>query len=72
MNVDKVIKEAYIMWETTPSKLHPQRYLEEFCPLTTETYPVFNKYPSFVVDYQVMKKEALRTKLSNHYVILML
>ena len=56
VNVDKVVKEAYIMWETTPSKLHPRRYLEGFYPLTTETYPVFSKYPTFVVDYQVMKK----------------
>lgn len=54
MNVDKVIKEAYVMWETTPSKLHPRRQLEGFSPLTTDTYPVFSKYPSFVVDYQVM------------------
>ena len=41
------------MQETTPNEIHPQETLGVFTPLTRDTYPVFNKYPKFIVDFQV-------------------
>ena len=41
------------MQETTPTEIHPQETLGVFTPLTRDTYPVFNKYPKFIVDFQV-------------------
>ena len=34
--------------------------LEPLVPLTRGTYPVFNKYPKFIVDYQVQERERIR------------
>lgn len=34
--------------------------LEQFVPLTKGTYPVFNRYPQFIVDYQVQERERIR------------
>ena len=48
-----VVKEAYRLMESTPDDIHPAQSLEEFQPLTKGQYPVFNKYPKFIVDYQV-------------------
>ena len=41
------------MQEATPNELHPQETLGQFTRLTQGTYPVFNKYPKYIVDYQV-------------------
>ena len=48
-----MIKEAYRLDEATPRDLHPSTKLQPFTPLTQGQYPVFNKYPKFIVDYQV-------------------
>lgn len=40
--------------EATPSDVHPQQLMDDFEPLTKGQYPVFNKYPKFIVDYQVI------------------
>ena len=39
--------------DATPESVHPRKLLTEFSPLTKGQYPVFNKYPKFIVDYQV-------------------
>lgn len=39
--------------DATPESIHPIKILEELKPLTKGQYPVFNKYPKFIVDYQV-------------------
>ena len=57
VDVRQVIKEAYRLSEATPSELHPDLKLEPFTPLTQGQYPVFNKYPKFIVDYQVINYE---------------
>ena len=49
----QVLKETYRLMEATPVDLHPQNTLGEFTPLTKGNYPVFNKFPKFIVDYQV-------------------
>ncbi|XP_072183724.1 TBC1 domain family member 31 isoform X1 [Excalfactoria chinensis] len=60
LDVNTVIKRAYHLMETTPSDIHPQRVLDDFMPLTKGQYPVFNKYPKFVVDYQTRERERIR------------
>ncbi|XP_039380277.1 TBC1 domain family member 31 [Mauremys reevesii] len=60
LDINVVIKEAYHLMEATPSDIHPQRMLDDFVPLTKGQYPVFNKYPKFIVDYQTQERERIR------------
>ncbi|NWU84102.1 TBC31 protein, partial [Onychorhynchus coronatus] len=60
LEVTAVIKEAYRLMEATPLDIHPQRVLEDFTPLTKGQYPIFNKYPKFIVDYQAQERERIR------------
>ena len=60
LDVGVVIREAYRMQETTPPEIHPERLLGSLVPLTRGTYPVFNKYPKFIVDYQAREREKIR------------
>lgn len=60
LDIGKVILEANLMHETTPTELHPEHLLEPFVPLTKGSYPIFNKYPKFIVDYQVQERRKIR------------
>ncbi|NXE74971.1 TBC31 protein, partial [Cochlearius cochlearius] len=60
LDINVVIKEAYHLMEATPLDIHPQRMLDDFIPLTKGQYPVFNKYPEFIVDYQTRERERIR------------
>ena len=60
LDVGVVIQEAYRMQETTPPDIHPEKLLESLVPLTRGTYPVFNRYPKFIVDYQAREREKIR------------
>ncbi|XP_035172904.1 TBC1 domain family member 31 isoform X1 [Oxyura jamaicensis] len=60
LDINVVIKEAYHFMEATPPDIHPQRVLDDFIPLTKGQYPVFNKYPKFIVDYQTQEWERIR------------
>lgn len=60
LDINVVIKEAYHFMEATPPDIHPQRVLDDFIPLTKGQYPVFNKYPKFIVDYQSQEWERIR------------
>lgn len=60
MDINVVIKEAYHLMEATPLDIHPQRMLDDFTPLTKGQYPVFNKYPTFIVDYQAQEWQKIR------------
>ena len=55
-----VINEAYRMQETTPSDIHPEKLLGSLVPLMKGTYPVFSRYPKFIVDYQVREREKIK------------
>ena len=55
MSIGQLMKEAYHIMDSTPADIHPQNVLEDFTPLTKGQYPIFNKYPKFVVDYQVSR-----------------
>uniref|UniRef100_A0A8C5TNF1 TBC1 domain family member 31 n=1 Tax=Malurus cyaneus samueli TaxID=2593467 RepID=A0A8C5TNF1_9PASS len=60
LDINVVIKEAYHLMDSTPLDIHPQRMLDDFIPLTKGQYPVFNKYPTFIVDYQAREREKIR------------
>ncbi|NXQ15775.1 TBC31 protein, partial [Peucedramus taeniatus] len=60
VDINVVIKEAYHLMEATPLDIHPQHMLDDFTPLTKGQYPVFNKYPVFIVNYQAQKWEKIR------------
>ncbi|XP_059501925.1 TBC1 domain family member 31 isoform X2 [Stegostoma tigrinum] len=59
LDLNAVIKEAYHLMETTPEDIHPKRMLDDFVPLTKGQYPIFNKYPKFVIDYQSKERERI-------------
>ncbi|KFP91470.1 TBC1 domain family member 31, partial [Apaloderma vittatum] len=60
LDINTVIKKAYHLMENTPPDIHPQRMLDDFIPLTKGQYPIFNKYPKFIVDYQTREWERIR------------
>ncbi|XP_022110493.1 TBC1 domain family member 31-like isoform X2 [Acanthaster planci] len=60
VHIATVISEAYRLWDSTPADIHPKRMLEDFKPLTKGQYPIFNKYPKFIVDYQAQERERIR------------
>ncbi|KAI8905481.1 WD40-repeat-containing domain protein [Gorgonomyces haynaldii] len=59
-NVNQVILLAYKLSDATPSSLSPSSFVSGFMPLLHGDYPVFNKYPEFIVNYQSKMKEKIR------------
>jgi hypothetical protein len=59
LSVQHLIREASRMQETTPSDINPNRLLLHFEPLHKGNYPIFNKRPKFISDYQVKEKEKI-------------
>lgn len=55
-----MLKETYRLMELTPADLHPSSMLNDFEPLTPGQYPIFNKYPTFIVEYQCQERERIR------------
>lgn len=55
-----MIREAYQLMGSTPEEIHPQNLLADFEPLTQGQYPIFNKYPTFVVEYRSQERERIR------------
>ncbi|XP_074057667.1 TBC1 domain family member 31 isoform X2 [Macrotis lagotis] len=60
LDISVVIQEAYRLMLCTPADIHPETMLDDFVPLTKSQYPVFNKYPKFIVDYQTQELERIR------------
>ncbi|XP_029447827.1 TBC1 domain family member 31 isoform X2 [Rhinatrema bivittatum] len=60
LDINAIIKEAYHLMEVTPADIHPKHLLEDFVPLTKGQYPIFNKYPKFIVDFQNQERERIR------------
>lgn len=57
MNINEVIELTYILHRDTPSEIHPPR--TQLIPLPRGTYPVFNKYPTYVVNFQAKERERI-------------
>ncbi|XP_038833252.1 TBC1 domain family member 31-like [Salvelinus namaycush] len=60
LDVSSMIKETYRLMESTPADIHPRNMLDDFQPLTRGQYPVFNKYPTYIVEYQSQERERIR------------
>ncbi|MBN3306118.1 TBC31 protein, partial [Amia calva] len=60
LDINAMIKETYRLMDSTPTEIHPRRMLSDFEPLTRGQYPVFNKYPTFIVEYQSQEREKIR------------
>ncbi|XP_072536472.1 TBC1 domain family member 31 [Salminus brasiliensis] len=60
LDISAMLKEAHRLMETTPADLHPSSMLSDFEPLTGGQYPIFNKYPTFIVEYQSQEHERIR------------
>ncbi|KAG8535208.1 hypothetical protein GDO81_029184, partial [Engystomops pustulosus] len=60
LDISAMIRETYHVMESTPTEIHPQKLLSDFVPLTKGQYPIFNKYPKFIVDYQSQERERIR------------
>uniref|UniRef100_A0AAY4CIP8 TBC1 domain family member 31 n=1 Tax=Denticeps clupeoides TaxID=299321 RepID=A0AAY4CIP8_9TELE len=58
--ISEMIKEAYHLMDSTQADIHPRCMLTDFEPLTAGQYPVFNKYPTFIVEYQSKERERIR------------
>lgn len=56
LNVHHLISEANKMKKTTPSDIDPCKILQNFHPLSKGIYPIFNKQPKFINDYQLIEK----------------
>lgn len=52
--------------QTTPGDLDPCKILHPFEPLTIGTYPVFNKRPRFISDYQIIEKSKILEQEINY------
>ncbi|KAG9275942.1 TBC1 domain family member 31 isoform X1 [Astyanax mexicanus] len=59
LDISAMLKEAHRLMETTPPDLHPNSMLSDFEPLTHGQYPIFNKYPTFIVEYQSQERERI-------------
>ena len=57
-DIKKVVQLAYLVAETTPSQLKPR--VPKFKSLVKGHYPVFNKYPEHIVNYQKKLRERIK------------
>lgn len=61
VDLNAIIRETYHLMDCTPENDQMQSVAEEFKPLPKGVaYPVFNKYPEFIVDYQAKEREKIK------------
>lgn len=60
VRVTSVILLAYKLQESTPASLSSASFVASFTPCLTGEYPMFNKYPEFIVNYQSKMKDKIR------------
>jgi uncharacterized protein YjiS (DUF1127 family) len=51
---------AYKLSDSTPASLSAASFVSSFTPCPSGEYPVFNKYPEFIVNYQSKMKDKIR------------
>lgn len=59
VQIQRLINSAYEIRKNTPKTLAP--VLQAFEPLPRGHYPIYNKYPEFVVNYQRKLREKIRS-----------
>ncbi|KAL2919956.1 hypothetical protein HK105_200022 [Polyrhizophydium stewartii] len=60
-NLTRILKEAYRLQSVTPTSLAPSTFLAPFTPCLRGEYPIFNKYPEFIVNYQSQMRDKIRS-----------
>jgi hypothetical protein len=60
VSVESVILAAYRLHDNTPDAVSPISFFAPFKAILTGQYPIFNKYPEFIVNYQNKMKEKIR------------
>ncbi|KAJ3108872.1 TBC1 domain member 31 [Phlyctochytrium planicorne] len=60
VSVDAILLEAYRLHDITPQKISPTSFFKSFEPVLVGQYPIFNKFPEFIVNYQSKMKERIR------------
>ncbi|XP_016301352.1 TBC1 domain family member 31-like isoform X2 [Sinocyclocheilus anshuiensis] len=60
LDISAMLKETYRLMDSTPADIQPSAVLSDFEPLTQGQYPIFNKYPTFIVEYQSQERERIR------------
>ncbi|KAJ3223877.1 TBC1 domain member 31 [Clydaea vesicula] len=61
INIANLISKAYEISFTTPSELLCGRgFNKNFKPLSEGTYPVFNEYPTYIVNFRSQMREKIR------------
>ena len=53
----------------TSKEVHPRQYLTAFRPLEKGSYPVYNQYPKFIIDYKVSEQRMMC--FINHWMCLL-
>ena len=66
LTVHHLLQEANKMLKTTPADMDPCKLLNRFEPLTKGIYPVFNKRPRFISDYQITEKTKILQEEMNY------
>lgn len=67
VTLNQVIVQAYTIQDATPSRFAPASFLSAFSACPVGEYPVFNKYPEFIVNYQSKMKDKIRQE-ENEYI----
>jgi len=66
LSVHHLLQESNRMQQTTPADLDPCKMLDTYEPLSKGTYPVFNKRPRFITDYQNIEKTKILQQEINY------
>ncbi|RKO82738.1 hypothetical protein BDK51DRAFT_30230, partial [Blyttiomyces helicus] len=60
ISVAHLLEAAYKLGTVTPVTVSPATFFSPFAPVLKGQYPVFDRFPEFVVDYQRKMKERMR------------
>ncbi len=59
ISVKFLVRECDRIKQSTPSDIDPIKLLDSFEPIVKGSYPVFNKRPKFISDYQIREKKKI-------------
>lgn len=60
IDMKRFISKTYSLCRKTTDEIHPRQYLLPFTPLPKDSYPIYNQYPKFILDYQSKQLEQIR------------
>ncbi|XP_023714197.1 TBC1 domain family member 31 isoform X2 [Cryptotermes secundus] len=65
VDMKRFISKTYMLCNKTRKEVHPRQYLSAFKPLEKNSYPVFNQYPKFIIDYKAQQMDQLHKEEQN-------